>query len=310
MERSLAVRVWTITFALVAVAAFGIYSLLRTGAPAPYVAFGVIAVAYISYQAWRSGGRFQFEFDVQSGKTHRLTNTPEIQHALFEICERAGRPVPKTMLVEMDVPGASVGYDDGDPMLAIDPRLLMVVGPTGLRAILAHELGHFGHDLHTDAIRLYLPQTIGFSAFWLAALAGSGPTVATLGSALYLGLALLSDRRAEFARAVLSVGVEPLALAASRYANRLEEYRADEFAAQLLSPAELTEALYRIAAVATGDNDEDVAGPVPWNADRSWLFSLFATHPSIESRSRALGCEIPAWVRPYRPHRVRRNESG
>lgn len=298
MARRLATQIWTITLALVAVAILSLFAVLQTGAPPIYVVSGATAIVYVSYQAYHSGGRFQFEFDAEQKGPHRLANAPELQRALFEICERAGQPVPKAVLVTMDVPGASVGYDDGKPILAVDPRLLTIVGPRGLRAIFAHELGHFGRDLHTDAIRLFLPRTIGFAAFWLVALTGHGPTIATLGSALYLGLSVVSDQRVEFVRAVLSFGVEPLALAVSRYANRLEEYRADAYAAELLSPDELTETLYRIAAVATGVNDEDVAGPVPWNADRSWLFSLFATHPSIESRVRALGCEIPPWVRP------------
>ncbi|WP_135825676.1 M48 family metallopeptidase [Halorussus ruber] len=299
---SLAARIWTVTLALLAVAVACLPLLVRTGAPPIYVAFGALAIGYVSVQAWRSGGRFEFESAIRNPEARTTSRAPEIQTALFEVCERAERPVPETVLVEMDVPGAEIGYDDGTPLLAVDPRLPIVVGPVGLRAIFAHELGHLGHDIHTDAVRLYLPQVVGFTAFWAAVLAGRGPTAATLGSAAYLGLAYSSDRRAAIGRAVLSLGAEPLALAASRYANRLEEYRADAYAARIVSPAELTEALYRIAAIATGDNDEDVTGPTPWEADRSLVSSVFGTHPSIERRAEALDCELPAWVRPYRPH--------
>jgi len=41
---------------------------------------------------------------------------------------------------------------------------------------------------------------------------------------------------------------------------------------------------------------------VPWTADRSLRFAAFATHPSVESRASALGCAVPTWARPYRPH--------
>jgi Zn-dependent protease with chaperone function len=303
---SLVARVWTVTLALLAVAVACLAVLLRTGAPPIYVAFGALAIAYVSVRAWRSGGRFEFQSAIRNPEARTTARAPQIQTALFEVCERAGRPVPKTVLVEMDVPGAEIGYDDGRPLLAVDPRLPMVVGPAGLRAIFAHELGHLGHDLHTDAIRLYLPQVVGFTAFWAGLLAGRGPTVAAIGSAAYLGLAYASDRRAAVARAALSLGAEPLALWVSRYANRLEEHRADAYAASIVSPADLTEALYRIAAIATGDNDEDVTGPTPWEADRSLVFALFATHPSIERRAEALDCDLPAWVRPYRPHHSRR----
>ncbi|NHN58422.1 MULTISPECIES: M48 family metallopeptidase [Halorussus] len=302
MTPSLAVRIWALTAALLLAAAVAVGTLVRTGAPPLYVGAGVLFLAYVSLQAYYSGGRFDVEAELLATDAPRLADAPEIQSALFAVCERAGRSVPETVLVRMDVPGAKVGYDDGAPLLAVDDRLPAVIGPAGLRAILAHELGHLGRDLHTDAIRLYLPQVVGFAAYWSAFLAGRGPTVASAGSAAFLALAYVSDRRAAAVRYALGLGAEVLALAASRYANRLEEYRADAYAAQVVSPADLTEALYRIAAVATGDNDEDVAGPVPWDADRSLLFAVFATHPSIESRAGALGCELPAWVRPYRPH--------
>ncbi len=301
-EFSLAFRVWAVTLALVVAAGASVVQLVRTGAPRVYVVAGTLFLGYVSLQAWRSGGRFEIEEDLRASGHPRLGDAPEIQRALLSVCERAGRPVPKVALVRMDAPGAKVGYDDGDPLLAVDPRLPTVVGPAGLAAVFAHELGHLGRDLSTDAIRLYLPQVVGFGTFWTIGLTGRGPTVATLGSALFLASAYSSDRRAAAVRYALGLGAEPLALAASRYANRLEEHRADAYAADLVSPSDLTEALYRIAAVATGDNDEDVTGPVPWAADRSRWFAAFATHPSIERRAEMLECELPAWVRPYRPH--------
>ncbi len=158
-----------------------------------------------------------------------------------------------------------------------------------------------GTDIHTDALRAYTPQILGFSAFWLVFLAGRGPAIAAIGSLLFSALAFVDDRRIRLVRFALGVGIEPLALALSRYANRLEEFRADAYAADVVAPETLAAALYRVAAIATGENIEDIAGPIPWNADRSLRFSLFATHPSIENRISRLGCEIPTWASPYRP---------
>ncbi len=299
MTVSLAVKVWGITSALVAAALVAVALVIRTGAPPMFVAVGALVVAYLAYASWRSGGRFEFE--ARRGRPLDSSDPPDIRRAMEAICTRAGRPMPTVLAVRMDVPGAVVGYDRGTEVVAVDPRLDLVVGPVGLEAIFAHELGHLGRDIHTDSIRSYLPQVIGFGVFWTALLAGRGPAVATLGSLLYLVLAPITDRRVRLVRFALSLGVEAVALIASRYANRLEEFRADAFAAELVSPAALTEALYRIAALATGDNDEDVTGPVPWNEDRSALFEAFATHPSIEARANALDCEVPAWARPYRP---------
>jgi Zn-dependent protease with chaperone function len=307
-QRRLAALSSGLTLALVLAGAVAVAAVVRTGADPLWVAVGVGYLAVLSAAAWRSGGRF--EFAARNARPLGPRDPPEVRRAVLDVCERAGRPVPGVVVVRMDVPGAMVGYDEGDPVLAVDPRLLDVVGPEGLRAVLAHELGHLRTDVHTDAVRQYLPQVVGFATFWVVVLAGRPPAVATAGTLAYVALAPLADRRALAVRSVLSLGTEPAALAVSRYANRVEEHRADAYAADLVSPETLVDALYRVAAVATGDNDEDVAGPVPWEADRSPAFAAFATHPSIEGRVRTLGLEIPGWVRPYRPHRGRGADPG
>ncbi|MEF8851664.1 MAG: M48 family metalloprotease [Haloarculaceae archaeon] len=295
------VRVWAVTLGLLLGAAVGVWAVLQTGGPPAVVSAGVAFLAVVAVQSWRSGGRFTAQ--DQGGRPLAGRDPPVIRRALLETCEAAGACPPAVSVVRMDVPGMTAGYSEGDPMVTVDPRLHLVVGPEGLRALFAHEFGHFETDISADAIREYLPQTAGFAVFWLVALAGRGPAVAIAGSALYVALAPIRGRSALAVRGLLSLGVEPLALAASRHANRQEEYLADAYAADVVSPALLADALYHVAAIATGDNDEDVAGPVPWEADRSLPFSLFATHLSVERRVEALGCELPEWVRPYRPHR-------
>jgi heat shock protein HtpX len=301
----LALRSWGVTVLLVGTAALATAAVVWTGASALSVGVGVAFLASLSYAAWRSGGRF--EFDARGARPLSPRDPPAIRRAVLRVCERAEAPIPAVVVVEMDVPGVMVGRDAGHPVIAVDQRLLWVVGPEGLEALLAHELGHLAVDLHTDAVRQYLPQVIGFGAFWTTLLAGRSPAVVTAGSLLYVGLAPIDDRRALAVRSVCSLGAEPVALSASRYANRIEELRADAYAADVVSPVTLSEALYRLAAVATGDNDEDVAGPVPWEADRSLPFRVFSTHPSIERRVTALDCEIPDWARPYRPRGATRD---
>lgn len=296
MTRSLLVRAWAVTLGLDAAALLAIAAVAATGAPPPAVVAGTLALAGLVVVTYRSGGRFEFDHD--HARPLAPDEHPALRRALLDVCERANRPLPRLLVAEMDAPGAMVGYASGRPVVAVDPRLPRVVGPDGVRALLAHELGHLGTDLHTDALRAYAPPVLGFGVFWLVGLAGRGPLTATLGTALFVALALGDDRRLRAVRYALGFGVEPLALAASRYANRLEEYRADGSAATLVDPATLADALYRVAAVATGDDMEDVAGPVPWNADRTLRFALFATHPSIENRVHRLGSEIPDWVRP------------
>jgi Zn-dependent protease with chaperone function len=298
---SLAARIWAVTLGLVVAALLAVAVVVRTGGPLPVAGVALVALGGLAVASYRSGGRF--EFDSADARALDPGELPTVRRALLAACEGAGRPPPRLVAMEMDVPGAMIGYEAGRPVLAVDPLLGRVLGPAGLEAVFAHELGHLGTDLHTDALRRYAPEVLGFGAFWLLALAGRGPAVATLGSVGFGVLALSGRPWPRRLRYALGLGVEPLALAVSRHANRLEELRADEFAAGVVPPATLADALYRVAAVATGDNLEDVAGPVPWEADRSLPFRLFATHPSVEYRVTRLGCELPDWVRPYRPHR-------
>ncbi|MFB6105544.1 MAG: M48 family metallopeptidase [Halobacteriaceae archaeon] len=300
-DAGLAARIWAVTAGLVGVAAVAVGAVLATGGPAPLVAAGVVGLAALAVLSYRSGGRFTAE--AVGGRALSPSDPPAVRTALLDVCERAGRPYPRVLLADLNAPGAVAGYERGRPLLVVDPLLARVVGPEGLRAIFAHELGHLGRDVHTDAVRAYLPRVVGFGTFWVVFLAGRGPTVAGVGTAGYLLVATAEDRRLAAVRMAAGLGTETLALAASRYANRLEEYRADSYAAGLVGPDALVEALYRIAAVATGVDDEDVAGPVPWNADRSRAFATFATHPSVEDRAAALGVDLPAWVDPHRPHR-------
>ncbi|MFB6129746.1 MAG: M48 family metallopeptidase [Salinigranum sp.] len=305
MIGSLTVRTWAVTLGLLGAALLAAFAVVATGGQPLVVGVGLLSLGVVGYLSYRSGGRYAFEYD--HARPMGPAELPDVRRAALEVCERAGRPVPRLVVMEMDTPGAVVGYDAGDPVVAVDPLLPRIVGSEGVRALFAHELGHLGTDIHTDALRAHLPQVVGFGAFWLVCLARRGPAVATLGSVVFVALALADDLsddpRPRRLRYLLGLGVEPLALAASRYANRLEEYRADAFAARVVDSETLAEALYRVAAVATGENVEDVAGPVPWNADRTLRFALFATHPSIENRIAYLGCELPAWTRPYRPHR-------
>jgi Zn-dependent protease with chaperone function len=302
-ERVLAIGSRAITAGLFLASVLAVWLVVRTGAPLPFVLVGLGAVGFYATLSWWSGGRFEFE-----GRESRPLgphDPPVIRRAIYDVCERTDQRPPAVVVAKLDAPGAVVGYDHGRRVIVVDPLLVPVVGPDGLRAILAHEIAHLRIDIHTDAVRAYLPRLLGFASLWTVLLAGRGPGPATVGAAVFVALALTNARWPSRLRYALGLGVEPLALATSRYANRLEEFRADAAAARVVPAAAVTDALFRVAAVATGDNDEDVAGPVPWEADRSLHFRLFATHPSIEARAAALGCELPAWVRPSCPHATR-----
>jgi Zn-dependent protease with chaperone function len=273
--------------------------LYRTGIPFTGVILAATGWSLITYNGWRSGADVFLHRSVPASEGRC---PPAIRDAVFTVCEQAGCPVPRLVMVKMDTPGAAAGFVDGDPVIAVDPLLQSILTPEEFRAIFAHEIGHLERNIHTDAIRALLPQGVGFGVFWTVALAGQSPTVALGGSLCFVLLALSTDWRLDFLRYALGLGAEPLALAVSRYANRQEEFDADRFATEIVPARSLATALYTIAAIATGVNHEDIAGPVPWKVNRSLRFCLFATHPPIETRVRRLECNIPEWAKSYHPN--------
>lgn len=288
------------TGTLLAANVISLVQLYRTGVSLIILTLGVIGWSLITYNGWRRGADVFLNRSVpDSGRQC----SPVVRDALFSVCEQAGCPVPRLVMVEMDTPGAAAGFVDGDPVIAVDPLLRSLLAPEEMKAIFAHEIGHLERNIHTDAIRALLPQGVGFGVFWTIALAGQSPTVVLGGSLCFVLLALSTDQRLIRVRYAVGLGAEPLALAVSRYANRQEEFDADSFASKIVSARSLATALYTIAAMATGENHEDIAGPVPWEVNRSVRFSLFATHPSVETRVRRLGCPIPEWAKAYRPNR-------
>lgn len=297
-------RVFGVVGVLLTANVITVIQLYRTSVPLIVLTPVAIGWLFITYSGWRSGADvfLNRSVPVSEGRC-----SPVARDALFSVCEQAGCPVPRLVMVEMDAPGAAAGFINGDPVIAVDPLLQSILSSNEMKAIFAHEIGHLERNIHTDAIRALLPQGVGFGVFWTIALAGQSPTVAVGGSLCFVLLALSTDRRLVRVRYAVGLGAEPLALAVSRYANRQEEFDADSFASKIVSARSLATALYTIAAMATGENHEDIAGPIPWEVNRSVRLSLFATHPSVETRVRRLGCRIPEWAKAYRPNRSSSN---
>ena len=300
LRRQTMYRVFGAVGILLSINGIVLLQLYRTGVPSIGLILVVVGWSAITYDGWRSGANVFVERSVPASEKQCSS---VVRHALFSVCEQAGHPVPRLVMVKMDTPGAAAGFVDEKPVIAVDPLLRSLLGPEELKAIFAHEIGHLGRNIHTDAIRALLPQGVGFGVFWTVALVGQSPPVAIGGSLLFFLMSLSTDRRLVRLRYVLGLGAEPLALSVSRYANRQEEFDADMYATTIVSAHSLATALYTIAATATGENHEDIAGPVPWKANRSLRFSLFATHPSVEARVQRLDCRIPEWAQAYRPHR-------
>jgi hypothetical protein len=119
MTISLMARAWGITLGLLVTTLLVVAAVVRTGAPLPVVGLGLVVFGVIAFLSYRSGGRYEFEYE--HARPFDSNESPVIQRAVLEVCEHTDRPLPRIVLMEMDAPGADVGYDDGNPVVAFVP---------------------------------------------------------------------------------------------------------------------------------------------------------------------------------------------
>jgi len=148
--------------------------------------------------------------------------------------------------------------------------LLERLNPDELRAVLAHELGHFKLN-HIRSQLLISVALLGVGFWVLGQLSQSAAVFTSVHLSLSPGMLLVVGL---LALQLISWPLQPLQNALSRR----HEYEADAFAAQHSSSQQLASALKKLVR----DNASCLV-PDPWYA------RFFASHPSVVERVRALG---------------------
>lgn len=202
---------------------------------------------------------------VRSAKGEPLApdEEPELWAIVDRLCVTADLPRPELVVEESHVPNSWVVDLPGrTPRLHVTRKLLALLEPAELEAVIAHELAHLAHR---DATVMTVTGLPGDALFRITGGAGGS---------WYPGAA---------------VGM--VARAGSMALSRHRELTADRGAAMLTGrPSALASALLKISGVLAPDEDLRVGWQslnlLPADGDRSWWF--WRTHPKVEKRVAAL----------------------
>ena len=248
---------------------------------APLAAAITIAWCGISFRA------HQGMIDMTVGaRPVALEEAPDLYRLLEPLCISRGIRVPTLRIADDDALNAyATGLESSQYSITVTRGLVAALGPREMQAVLGHELTHIRNgDVRTMVIAMVVTGIIGFVAellfrsrfFWGGT--GRGSDKKDVGSlpALLIGrlLILLAWALSQAIRFALS---------------RTREFVADAGAVELTKdPDAMISALLKIAD--RGELARAPSGIMEMCLDnpRNGFVDLFATHPTIDDRVRAL----------------------
>ncbi|SEW22470.1 M48 family metallopeptidase [Natrinema salifodinae] len=249
------------------VGAFGL-AMFGTGAW-PLVLLGLIALPFIQYKigTWSATrGAEEMPEEGQYRDVHQMTES---------LCRDMGIDKPKLMVMDMGVPNAFATGRKGNGIVVVSTELIRLLQRDELEGVIAHELAHIKNR---DVVTMVLGQSIGMMVGWVAYM------IYMMGDDRNIGSIFVGMMISNIAQMLVMVFV----LAISRY----REYVADDDARQYIGSGDpLARALEKISQGAQGREskvDDSVSALCIFNADRSLLQKLFATHPPTEKRIQKL----------------------
>lgn len=208
----------------------------------------------------------------------RTPQEDTVYAAVQDLSRQVGVRAPEVWIYESPDPNAfATGPTRNNAMVAVSTGLLEQLGEREVRAVLAHEMGHvFNGDMFTTTVLAGLMNTfVYFISHWISRhLAERNPM---LGLASYI-----------FLQVILSF----LAMIPICWFSRRREFAADRFAARKYGPDAMIGALEGIdrfvqrSRLQYSTRDALATYKISGNS-RGWMH-LFATHPPIEARIRAL----------------------
>ncbi|QSW97993.1 M48 family metallopeptidase [Haloterrigena alkaliphila] len=248
----------------------GAFGLAMFGVGAwPFVLLGLLVLPVIQYKigVWSATRRAEpMPEEGQYADIHGMTES---------LCRDMGIDKPKLMVMEMGVPNAFATGRRGNGVVVVSTELVRLLQRDELEGVIAHELAHLKNR---DVVTMVVGQSIGMMVGWVAYMVYMMGGERNIGS-IFVGL-LISN----LAQMLVMVFV----LAISRY----REYVADEDARQYIGSGDpLARALEKISKGAQGREstvDDSVSALCIFNADKSLLAKLFATHPPTEKRIQRL----------------------
>ncbi|MDO8734744.1 MAG: zinc metalloprotease HtpX [Elusimicrobiota bacterium] len=210
--------------------------------------------------------------------------SPEIFKVTRRLTVKAGLPMPKIFILEMETPNAfATGRNPQHASVAVTKGILNILNENELEGVLAHELSHISHR---DILIATIAATMAGAISMLARMAHF--------AAIFGGGSRDSRDRGGGIGLLATVIIAPIAASLIQLAiSRSREYGADEGAAKLTGmPMSLASALKKLegyskripSGVEPSTAHLFIVNPLRGDA----LFKLFSTHPPIQERVKRL----------------------
>ncbi|MGB4076182.1 MAG: M48 family metalloprotease [Minisyncoccia bacterium] len=255
----------------------------------PSILYGAVILAL-----FMNVGSYWFSDKLVLSMTHAKPATREEYFDLYTVTENlaiaAGLPMPKLYVIQDQAPNAfATGRDEKHAVVAATTGLLSMMNRAELEGVIGHELSHIKNkDMLVMTIAVVLAGCIAIVAdmFLRASLFGGGNRDNDSGKAgaLFAVLAIVGVILAPIAAQLIQLAI-----------SRRREFLADASGALLTRyPEGLASALQKIGSYAAPMRNAShatahlfIGNPFGASAGK-FMNRLFATHPPVEDRVRAL----------------------
>jgi heat shock protein HtpX len=245
----------------------------------------VIAGGMLFAQYWFSD---RIALYAMHGRIVTPEEAPQLHGAIDRLCALADMPKPRVAIADVDLPNAfATGRNPNKAVVCVTTGIMRRLDADELEGVLAHELSHVAH-------RDVAVMTI---ASFLGVLAG---LITRFG--LYSGMGRQRDQNtAVIVLTIVAVSavVYAISFLLTRALSRYRELAADRAGAMLTGrPSALASALTKISGDIARIPSRDLRQAEAFNAfffapaisgKGVSLSSLFATHPSLDTRLDRLG---------------------
>jgi heat shock protein HtpX len=272
---------------VVLIAAFAVAIGIILGLPyffTPIIIIPLIVFALFSYYS-------SSRVTLAISQAHEVTKAeePELFRTVENLCIGAGLPMPKVYIIEDGSPNAfATGRDPDHAVVCVTRGLLQKLDRLELEGVIAHELSHIGnYDIRIMTVVVVLVGVIALLADLMLRLTFFGAGRRRGNSGRGGGYAMLII----YAVALVGVILTPIIAQLIKFAiSRQREFLADSSAALLTRyPEGLARALEKIAVdpdplEAANKATAHLYINNPLHEHKSFLNSLFSTHPPVEER--------------------------
>ncbi len=277
-----------ISFFLLFIIAIGwLFSYILNSSIILYVAVILsIVMSFSSY--WYSD---KIVLSMAGAKPIQKKDNPTLYRTVENLCIADGLPFPKIYIMNEKQPNAfATGRDAEHAVVVVTKGLLDRLEKSELEGVLAHELSHIKNKdmfLQTAVVVLVGVIAIASNMFLRISFYGGGSRRESKGN---LGLIILL-------LGILAAILAPLAATLIKLSiSRKREFLADASGALLTRyPEGLARALEKISSdpspmkrVNNATAHLYIASPFRGKQSKSWFTKLYATHPPIEERIKAL----------------------